>query len=140
MTGKISSLFSRARLRPCGGRLRRRVRRRSRRRLAPTAPPQPVFLRLQLLDEFAAGLVEVRVDEVEVDPHAERHGHGEALLELDAVFAVAAAAAGGGLGRATVPVTGSVVRRGCGAVRCSGCDGRDEVGAGCEHVVVVCGW
>ena len=116
------------------------MRRRSRRRLAPTAPPQPVFLRLQLLDEFAAGLVEVRVDEVEVDPHAERHGHGETLLELDTVFAVAAAAAGGGLGRATVPVTGSVVRRGCGAVRCSGCDGRDEVGAGCEHVVVVCGW
>lgn len=108
-------------------------------RLAAAATAQAVLLGLQLLDEVAAGLVEVGVDEVEVEAHAERHGHAEALLELDAVFAVAAPAAGRGLGRAAGPRTG-LVARGRGARMCGGRGGGDEVGACGEHVVVVgCG-
>ena len=77
-------------------------------RLAATAAPQAMLFGLQLLDEVATGLVKVGVDEVEVDAHAECHGHGEALLELDAVFAVATATVRCRSGRAAVPLTGLV--------------------------------
>ena len=68
-----------------------------------------MFLCLQLLDQFAAGLIQIRVDEIEVDPHAKRHGHGQTLLELDTVFAIATSTAGSRLGRTTVSLARFVV-------------------------------
>jgi hypothetical protein len=119
-----------------------------------TAPPEPMFLGLQLLDEVDTRLVEVRVNEIQIDAHtyahvqAEAHANTQTLLEFDAVFAVSAAAAGCRSGRAALAccaggsLVGLTARRVRGARGTRSGDGRDgwrEVGAGREHVVVVGG-